>query len=179
MADQAEVSSERLSKCRDGTMQFQTWLEALRLRVRKNPQRSAAARRKASRQRPVEALEERALLSVSSLIINGELSIISDADDSIVVRTNPMDGVSLQVIENGLQSTTLGRVLGLSQATVTRLYQGQYRLDPDGKPGELALLLLRLFRSLDSIVGSTEAARAMWLSSSASRITSSASRIIS
>ena len=92
-------------------MQFQTWLEALRLRVRKNPQRSAAARRKASRQRPVEALEERALLSVSSLIINGELSIISDADDSIVVRTNPMDGVSLQVIENGLQSTTLGRVL--------------------------------------------------------------------
>ena len=92
-------------------MQFQTWLEALRLRVRKNPQRSAAARRKASRQRPVEALEERALLSVSSLIINGELSVLSDADDSIVVRTNPVDGVSLQVIENGVQSTTLGRVM--------------------------------------------------------------------
>mgnify|MGYP006154073863 CR=1 FL=1 len=64
----------------------------------------------------------------------------------------------------GLSKATLGRVLGLSQATVTRLYQGQYRLDPDGKPGELALLLLRLFRSLDSIVGSTEAARA-WLAS--------------
>jgi Ca2+-binding RTX toxin-like protein len=110
-ADQAEDSSERLSLCRDGTMQFQTWLEALRLRVRKNPQRSAAARRKASRQRPVEALEERALLSVSSLIINGELSVLSDADDSIVVRTNPVDGVSLQVIENGVQSTTLGRVM--------------------------------------------------------------------
>lgn len=91
-------------------MQFQTWLEALRLRVRKNPQRSAAARRKASRPRPVEALEERTLLSVSSLIINGELSVLSDADDSIVVRTNPVDGVSLQVIENGVQSTTLGNV---------------------------------------------------------------------
>ena len=91
-------------------MQFQTWLEALRLRVRKNPQRSGAARRKASRQRPAEVLEERALLSVSSLIINGELSILSDADDSIVVRTNPVDGVSLQVIENGFQSTTLGNV---------------------------------------------------------------------
>lgn len=64
----------------------------------------------------------------------------------------------------GLSKATLGRVLGLSQATVTRLYQGQYRLDPDSKPGELARLLLRLFRSLDSIVGSTEAARA-WLGS--------------
>jgi Ca2+-binding RTX toxin-like protein len=91
-------------------MQFQTWLEALRLRVRKNPQRSTAARRKASRQRPAEVLEERALLSVSSLIINGELSILSDDADSIVVRTNPVDGVSLQVIENGFQSTTLGNV---------------------------------------------------------------------
>lgn len=92
-------------------MQFQTWLEALRLRVRKNPQRSTAARRKASRQRPAEVLEERALLSVSSLIINGELSVLSDDADSIVVRTNPVDGVSLQVIENGTQSTTLGNVL--------------------------------------------------------------------
>ncbi|MFT4556959.1 MAG: hypothetical protein ACI92S_002315, partial [Planctomycetaceae bacterium] len=90
-------------------MQFQTWLEALRLRVRKNPQRSAA-RRKASRQRSAEVLEERALLSVSSLIINGELSVLSDDADSIVVRTNPVDGLSLQVIENGVQSTTLGSV---------------------------------------------------------------------
>ena len=91
-------------------MQFQTWLEALRLRVRKNPQRSIAARRKTSRQRPAEVLEERALLSVSSLIINGELSVLSDDADSIMVRTNPVDGVSLQVIENGVQSTTLGNV---------------------------------------------------------------------
>ena len=91
-------------------MQFQTWLEALRLRVRKNPPRGAA-RRKTSRQRPVEVLEERALLSVSSLIINGELSVLSDADDSVLVRTNPVDGISLQVIDNGVQSTTLGSVL--------------------------------------------------------------------
>ena len=81
-------------------MQFQTWLEALRLRVSKNPQRSSAARRKASRQRPAEVLEERTLLSVSSRMINGELSILSDDADSIEVRTNPVDGVSLQVIEN-------------------------------------------------------------------------------
>lgn len=62
----------------------------------------------------------------------------------------------------GLPKVALGRILGLSQATVTRLYQGRYRLEPDSKPGELALLLLRLFRSLDSIVGTPDAARA-WL----------------
>jgi Ca2+-binding RTX toxin-like protein len=44
-------------------------------------------------------------------MINGELSVLSDDADSIVVRTNPVDGVSLQVIENGFQSTTLGNVL--------------------------------------------------------------------
>lgn len=62
----------------------------------------------------------------------------------------------------GLPKITLGRILGLSQASVTRLYQGGYRLDPDSKAGELALLLVRLFRSLDSLVGTPDAARA-WL----------------
>lgn len=56
----------------------------------------------------------------------------------------------------------LGRVLGLSAASVTRLHQGSLTLDPDSKPGELGLLLVRLFRSLDSIVGNPEAART-WL----------------
>lgn len=92
-------------------MQFQMWLEALRHRVQKNPQRRESSRRSASRQRPVEALEDRALLSVSSLIINGELSILSDADDNVTVRTNPVDGVSLQVIENGTPSSTIGSTL--------------------------------------------------------------------
>ncbi len=64
----------------------------------------------------------------------------------------------------GLSKAALGRVLGLSQASVTRLFQGSFQLDPASKPGELALLLVRLFRSLDSIVGTPEAARA-WLAS--------------
>ena len=62
----------------------------------------------------------------------------------------------------GLSKAALGRVLGLSQASVTRLFQGTFQLDPASKPGELALLLVRLFRSLDSIVGGEAAARA-WL----------------
>lgn len=63
-----------------------------------------------------------------------------------------------------LSRAALARVLGLSPASVTRLHQGRLELDPASKPGELALLLVRLFRSLDSIVGNREAART-WLGS--------------
>lgn len=70
--------------------------------------------------------------------------------------------VSRAAAQLGIPNVALGRILGLSQATVTRLHQGSYRLEPDSKAGELALLLVRLFRSLDSITGGQEAARA-WL----------------
>jgi uncharacterized protein (DUF2384 family) len=55
-------------------------------------------------------------------------------------------------------------VLGVSPASVTRLYAGAYRLAPDRKEWELALLFVRLFRALDSIVGDEPTARA-WLGS--------------
>ena len=61
-----------------------------------------------------------------------------------------------------LSRAALARVLGLSPASVTRLHQGSLQLEPDSKPGELGLLLVRLFRSLDSIVGDQAAART-WL----------------
>ena len=64
----------------------------------------------------------------------------------------------------GLSRAFLARVLGVSPATVTRLHAGSYRLDPDRKEWELALLLVRLFRSLDSIVGDEAGAR-QWLAS--------------
>lgn len=58
----------------------------------------------------------------------------------------------------------LARVLGVSPATVTRLYSGDYVLDQGRKEWEFALLFVRAFRALDSIVGSESAARA-WLKS--------------
>ena len=63
-----------------------------------------------------------------------------------------------------LSKAALGKVLGLSAASVTRLHQGSVQLASDSKPGELGLLLVRLFRSLDSIVGDGDAART-WLAS--------------
>ncbi len=64
-----------------------------------------------------------------------------------------------------VSQSTLARILGVSAATVTRMRQEAYRLDPRRKEWELALLFVRLFRSLDSIVGGREAHAKAWLHS--------------
>lgn len=63
----------------------------------------------------------------------------------------------------GVNGQTMARVVGVSAASWSRLAAGQRTVDPDGKEGELALLFLRLYRSLDALVGGdAEKARA-WL----------------
>jgi plasmid maintenance system antidote protein VapI len=63
----------------------------------------------------------------------------------------------------GLPNRELAGVLGLSEATVSRMGSGAYRLTPGDKPFELAILFLRLFRSLDAIVGGDTAVAQAWL----------------
>jgi uncharacterized protein (DUF2384 family) len=59
----------------------------------------------------------------------------------------------------------LARILGVSDATSSRLFAGHYLLSPErAKEWELALLLVRLFRSLDALWGHGEAAHS-WLTS--------------
>ncbi|MEY4712055.1 MAG: hypothetical protein RIS88_1505 [Pseudomonadota bacterium] len=58
----------------------------------------------------------------------------------------------------------LARVLGVSAPTVTRLYHGSYLLEERRKEWELAVLFVRVFRSLDAIVGDEATAR-RWLRS--------------
>jgi hypothetical protein len=53
-------------------------------------------------------------------------------------------------------------VIGTSEASVSRLSSGR-RIDPASKEGELALLFLRLFRSLDALVGGDDAQARAWL----------------
>ena len=62
----------------------------------------------------------------------------------------------------GLSQKSLAATLGVSEATVSRWVRGQ-RLDPDSKSGELAILLVRLFRSLDSLVGGVEESCRAWM----------------
>ncbi len=65
----------------------------------------------------------------------------------------------------GLSSRALARILGVSEASVSRLVSGARTIDPESKEGELALLLVRVYRSLDALVGSDPAQRKAWLDS--------------
>jgi hypothetical protein len=63
----------------------------------------------------------------------------------------------------GLTNKMLATVIGLSEATVSRMRAGGYVLQPGHKPFELAVLFVRLYRSLDAIVGGDDAVAASWL----------------
>jgi len=63
----------------------------------------------------------------------------------------------------GLSSAALARILGVSEASVSRLASGARSVDPQSKEGELALLLVRVYRSLDALVGSDAPQRQAWL----------------
>jgi transcriptional regulator with XRE-family HTH domain len=63
----------------------------------------------------------------------------------------------------GLSQADVAEILGVSKSTASRLFAGQYELTPARKKEwELALLFVRLFRSLDAVAGHGPAARA-WL----------------
>lgn len=64
----------------------------------------------------------------------------------------------------GLRNRQLGEIIGTSEASISRLRGGR-GLDPDRKEGELALLFLRLYRSLDALVGGDDAKARAWLHS--------------
>jgi len=60
-----------------------------------------------------------------------------------------------------LSKTQLARVIGVSPATVSRM-PGR-PLNPRGKDGELALLFLRMYRSLVSLYGGNVEQSVAWL----------------
>jgi len=57
----------------------------------------------------------------------------------------------------------LSRIIGLSEASVSRMSAGTYTLAPGDKAFELAVLFVRLFRALDATVGGDEAVARQWL----------------
>ena len=64
----------------------------------------------------------------------------------------------------GLSSTELAQIIGTSESTLSRVRNGKRGPIPLGsKEGELALLFLRVFRSLDALVGGNEAHAKAWL----------------
>ena len=64
-----------------------------------------------------------------------------------------------------LTNEQLGAVLGISPATASRLKSGTFELDRSSKAFELGQYLVRLFRSLDALMGSDDDASMSWLRS--------------
>jgi len=62
-----------------------------------------------------------------------------------------------------LTNETLGRIIGVSSPTASRIRSGQKRLLRDTKPFELAQYFIRLFRSLDALTGSDDESAISWL----------------
>ena len=63
----------------------------------------------------------------------------------------------------GLTNKLLATVIGVSEATVSRMRGGDYTLQRGQKSFELAVLFVRLYRSLDAIVGGDDAVAGSWL----------------
>jgi Protein of unknown function (DUF2384) len=63
----------------------------------------------------------------------------------------------------GISNKVLASVIGLSEASVSRMGAGTYTLTPGDKAFELSVLFVRLFRALDAIVHGDEAVAQAWL----------------
>ena len=62
-----------------------------------------------------------------------------------------------------MTNKALADVIGVSEATVSRMRNGTYTLRRGQKAFELAVLFTRLYRSLDAIVGGDQVIAGAWL----------------
>jgi hypothetical protein len=65
----------------------------------------------------------------------------------------------------GIHQRELATILDWSEASVSRLRGQTVALEPDSRKGEIALLLLRIYRSLDALLGGKEDDIRKWFSS--------------
>lgn len=63
----------------------------------------------------------------------------------------------------GFSGKELAAVVGVSPSSLSRMSQGRREIDPRSKEGELALLFLRVFRSLDALLGGERESCRRWL----------------
>src|SRR3974377_2226596 len=96
---------------------------------------------------------ERALMSST------KPRLVSAADRTAIVTKATLRAAS----QLGLTNKLLAAVIGVSEATVSRMRSGEYKLQRGQKSFELAVLFVRLYRSLDAIVGGDDTVAGSWL----------------
>jgi hypothetical protein len=83
---------------------------------------------------------------------------VSAPDRSVVLSK----AVSSAAARLGIRNRHLAQIIGTSEASISRMSGGRL-IAADSKEAELALLFLRMFRSLDALVGGDEAKARAWL----------------
>jgi uncharacterized protein (DUF2384 family) len=79
-------------------------------------------------------------------------------DDSAVVLKATLRAAA----RLNINSRILARIIGVSESSISRMRKGDFPLEK-GKSFELALMFVRLYRSLDAVVGGDDAVSAAWL----------------
>ena len=64
-----------------------------------------------------------------------------------------------------LSGKDLSKIIGISESSASRIAQGTKLISPYTKEGELAILLLRIYRSLNAMVGNNHEKAKLWLNS--------------
>jgi uncharacterized protein (DUF2384 family) len=90
------------------------------------------------------------------------MNVPSIASDKARVLTKALLRMALFL---HLSGKDLSEILGISESSATRLNQGKKIISPYSKEGELALLLLRIYRSLHALVGNNHEKARSWLES--------------
>ena len=89
------------------------------------------------------------------------------AAENHVVRPDPGVVLTKAVVRAAerldVKAKLIAAVLGVSEATLSRMKKGDFTLEAGTKPFELGVLFVRLFRSLDAIFGGDEAVARSWL----------------
>jgi hypothetical protein len=85
--------------------------------------------------------------------------IVVAAPDSAEVLTKALRSAASRL---GIRNNRLADIVGTSEASVSRMGSGK-TIDPGSKQGELALLFVRLYRSLDALVGGNDEQARAWL----------------
>ena len=63
----------------------------------------------------------------------------------------------------GVSNKALAGIIGLSEASVSRMGSGRFTLAPGDKAFELGVMFIRLFRALDAIAHGDDAVSQAWL----------------
>ena len=92
--------------------------------------------------------------------MNPELTHRSARPDQEAVLTKAVLRAAEQL---GITAKTLATVIGVSEATLSRTKRGDFVLQAGTKPFELAVLFVRMFGSLDAIVGGDATSARSWL----------------